>query len=187
MLFGCRANRSPKLATTGGPDIRQKRSIRKFRHAFGSKRKMLGRFAAAATFAVVSMLHGQNVIETRLEPLEAEPPPIKITLCDLIQKANETNGKMVEVRAIVKSYVRYWRLEDPKCGAHLDLGGDAEILGRYTGKSEYAFLGNESDASQPERVAWKPVPPRASVQLVRDSSYRELEGISNCDSPGSKR
>jgi len=98
--------------------------------------------------------------------------PIKTTLCELVEAPKRYNGKMVQVRATMKSGFEWGGLVDGSCS--LLLSGDGfPPISRGTG--EYAYLKSFADIDHPEKLAWKPIQLPPKVRMVEDVSYQEFK------------
>jgi hypothetical protein len=103
---------------------------------------------------------------------EKTEEPARTTLCELLKTPERFNGKMVQIRATMKSEFEWGGLTDGGCISLLSTDG-LPALGEYPG--EFAFLKSFADLENPEKLIWKPIrlPPQA--QMSENSSYRALK------------
>lgn len=100
--------------------------------------------------------------------------PIKTTLCELLKTPEKFNGKMVEVRATVKSGFEWGGLTDASCSANLLSDNDRfPALEGRTG--EYAFIHSFSDLKNLKHLKWKRIIRPTPVRVVEDQSYKQYE------------
>jgi len=107
---------------------------------------------------------------------QAKPEePVKTTVCELAQAPKRFNGRMVTVRAELKSQFEWGGLVDGDCSLLVSVDGFPD-LESHTG--EYAFVNTISDLKYSDKLAWNPIqlPPR--VQPIENRANRELEKYS---------
>lgn len=103
--------------------------------------------------------------------VRAEEAPIRVGLCELIAAPERFNGKMVQVRATMRSGFEWGGLVEGDCALMLDGDRFPALEG---GAREFAYM---KRGVRPEEIAaaeWKPIqlPPR--VQFVKDEAYEEF-------------
>ncbi len=94
--------------------------------------------------------------------------PIKTTLCESVKRPEGFDGKMVEFKATVGIGMEASVLLDDSCSANIWLSVGSK---QPSGKLEYAYVNSLSDIVNPDRLDWRPLPPRQNVVLKRDRNY----------------
>ena len=102
-----------------------------------------------------------------------QPAPIQTTLCELMARPRDFNGKMVRVGATVTSRLEWGGVTDSTCSASLLLDRDGFVLTGLTG--EYAFLRFISDLRHPKSLQWRPIELPPPVRLNQDITYRKFQ------------
>lgn len=97
---------------------------------------------AVATAAIILLC---SVASGQVKP----DAPIKTTVCELLSAPERFNGKMVQVRATMKSGFEWGGLVEGSCSLLASGDGFSGLSGR-TG--EYAYLKSFADVDHPEKL-----------------------------------
>ena len=105
--------------------------------------------------------------------------PIKTTLCELMKRPEQFNGKLVQFRSDFVSKFQWAGFVDEGCSAKLQTGVKHPIDDLKPEQGEYAFTTVGDDNMHPERLNWKPIPLTRPVNLKPDEAYRAFQKYSD--------
>lgn len=104
---------------------------------------------------------------------QAKPePPVKTTLCDLVEKPDRFHGKIVQVRGGVVALLGLVYLTESRCSA--DVGVARTDLRQLPATGQYVYLESQADLKHLGYLDWKSVETVAPVKFKDDESYRTL-------------
>jgi hypothetical protein len=97
-------------------------------------------------------------IAVYIDPIVVDvPEPIPATLCDLVNRPGQYNGRMVQVRASMAAGLESLVLLDETCSGSIWLSVGEKPA---SGKLEYADVHSVADILAPEKLDWRPCPSR---------------------------
>jgi hypothetical protein len=104
---------------------------------------------------------------------QAKPdPPVKTTLCDLVEKPDRFHGKIVQVRGGVVVLLGLVYLAETNCSANV--GVSRTDLRQLPSTGQYVYLESQSDLKHLGYLNWKAVETLAPIKFIEDESYRTL-------------
>jgi len=103
-------------------------------------------------------------------PIKAEDP-IKTTVCELLKHPDRFNGKLVQVRATMRTGFELSTLFDKDCEKEGLWNGTDDAIPL---SGQVAYIDSETELQHPERLKWKPIPAVRPIKLRDDAAYRAL-------------
>jgi hypothetical protein len=105
----------------------------------------------------------------------AESEPIPTTLCEIVRKPKQFDGKLVKVRATVLIGLEESLVRDNGCGSEARAWAAYEDLPETPSEAmEDASMRSPGDLRRPESLQWHPVELPSRVKVKRDSEFEKL-------------
>ena len=114
----------------------------------------------------------------------SEARPIKTTLCDVLTHPDDFNGKMIEIRARVRTGFEHSGISDESCGKGTWLAfTDRPLLddaGRKPVPLQFAYIKSRSDMKHPDRLNWWTVGTPPVTRLDDEAMDRLSQYLREC-------
>lgn len=109
---------------------------------------------------------GRALAQARAEP------PVKTTICDLVEKPDRFHGRLVQVRGGVVVLLGLVYLTETSCSANV--GVARTDLRQLPATGQYVYLESQADLEHLGYLNWKSVETLAPVKFKEDESFRTL-------------